>query len=58
MMSAHIVLTTLALALVAGPLGCFVVWRRLPSFGAGLAPSALRPVAPGLVLSLSHHLCM
>ena len=28
-------------ALVAGPLGCFVVWRRMAYFGATLAHAAL-----------------
>ncbi|MGY9014921.1 MAG: metal ABC transporter permease [Rhodospirillales bacterium] len=31
----------LGLALVAGPLGCFVVWRRMAYFGATLAHAAL-----------------
>ena len=58
MMSAHIVLTTLALALVAGPLGCFVVWRRMAYFGDGLAHSALLGVALGLVIGVSHQIGM
>ena len=29
----------IGLALVAGPLGCFIVWRRLSYFGDTLAPS-------------------
>lgn len=35
-------------ALVAGPLGVFVVWRRMAYFGAALAHSALLGVALGL----------
>ena len=31
----------IGIAFVAGPLGCFVVWRRLSYFGDTLAPSAL-----------------
>ena len=31
----------LGLAVVAGPLGCFVVWRRMAYFGDSLAHSAL-----------------
>ena len=31
----------LGIALVTGPLGCFVVWRRLSYFGDTLAHSAL-----------------
>ncbi|MES2605290.1 MAG: metal ABC transporter permease, partial [Pseudomonadota bacterium] len=30
----------LLLALVAGPLGCFIVWRRMAYFGDTLAHSA------------------
>ncbi len=36
-------------ALVAGPLGCFVVWRRLAYFGDTLAHSALLGVSLGLL---------
>jgi zinc transport system permease protein len=57
-MSAHILLTTLALALVAGPLGCFVVWRRMAYFGDGLAHSALLGVAIGLVIGVSNQIGM
>ena len=31
----------IGIALVTGPLGCFVVWRRLSFFGDTLAHSAL-----------------
>ena len=40
----------LGVALVAGPLGCFIVWRRMAYFGDSLAHSALLGVALGLVL--------
>ncbi len=36
-------------ALVAGVLGCFVVWRRMAYFGDSLAHSALLGIALGLV---------
>ena len=36
-------------ALVAGPLGCFVVWRRMAYFGDTLAHSALLGVALGVL---------
>ncbi len=39
-------------ALVAGPLGCFIVWRRMAYFGDSLAHSALLGVALGLILGL------
>lgn len=39
-------------ALVAGPLGTFVVWRRMAYFGDALAHSALLGVALGAVLGI------
>mgnify|MGYP002630269886 FL=1 len=38
-----------ALALVAGPLGSFIVWRRMSYFGDTLAHSALLGIAIGLI---------
>jgi zinc transport system permease protein len=38
--------------LVTGPLGCFVVWRRMAYFGATLAHAALLGVALGLALEI------
>lgn len=43
----------LGVALVAGPLGCFVVWRRMSYFGAALSHSALLGVALGLLLEVN-----
>jgi len=43
----------LGVALVAAPLGCFVVWRRLSYFGATLAHSALLGIALGLLLGIN-----
>ena len=40
----------LGVALVAGPLGCFVVWRRMAYFGDTVAHSALLGVALGVLL--------
>lgn len=40
----------LGVALVAGPLGCFVVWRRMAYFGDTMAHAALTGVALGLLL--------
>lgn len=45
-------LAGIGVALVAGPLGCFVVWRRMAYFGDSLAHSALLGVALGLLLSV------
>ncbi len=43
-------------ALVAGPLGAFVVWRRMAYFGAAMAHSALLGVALGLLVGLDVNL--
>ncbi len=51
-------MTALALALLAGPLGCFVVWRRMAYFGDGLAHSALLGVAVGLLAGMSNQISM
>lgn len=40
-------------ALVAAPLGCFVVWRRMAYFGDTLSHAALLGVALGVVLHLN-----
>ena len=43
----------LGLALTSGPLGCFVVWRRMAYFGATMAHSALLGVALALLLDVA-----
>ncbi len=48
----------LGVALVAGPLGCFVVWRRMAYFGDTLAHSALLGVALGFPLQTSVNLAI
>jgi len=40
-------------ALVAGPLGCFVVWRRMAYFGDTMAHCALLGVAIGLFFNIN-----
>ena len=49
----HALLAGLALALVAGPLGSFVVWRRMAYFGETLSHAALLGLALGLWLAIS-----
>ena len=49
----HALLAGLALALVAGPLGSFVVWRRMAYFGDTLSHAALFGVALGLMLDVN-----
>lgn len=42
----------LGVAVVAGPLGCFVVWRRMAYVGDTMAHASLLGVALGLILGL------
>ncbi len=51
-------LAGVAVALIAGPLGSFVVWRRLAYFGDTLAHSALLGVALGFLLGVSVNLAV
>ncbi len=46
----------IGIALVVGPLGCFVVWRRMAYFGDSLAHSALLGIALGLLTGLGVNL--
>ena len=46
----------LGLAIVCGPLGSLVVWRRMSYFGDTLAHSALLGVALGLILDINSQL--
>jgi zinc transport system permease protein len=47
------ILAGLGVALVAGPLGCFIIWRRLAYFGDTLAHAALLGVALAFLLELN-----
>lgn len=46
-------ITGLAIALVAAPLGCFIVWRRLAYFSDTLSHSALLGVALGFIWGIN-----
>ena len=46
-------LAGIGVASVAGPLGCFVVWRRMAYFGDTLAHSALLGVSLGVMLDVN-----
>ncbi len=46
------VIAGIGVALVAGPLGCFVVWRRMSYMGDTMAHSALLGIAVGLFLKV------
>ncbi len=50
---ARAVIGGIGVALLAGPLGCFIVWRRLAYFGDTLSHSALLGVAIALLLELN-----
>jgi zinc transport system permease protein len=47
------VLGGIGVALVAGPIGCFIIWRRLAYFGDTLSHSALLGIALALLLELN-----
>ena len=47
------VLAGLALAFAAGPLGCFIVWRRMAYFGDATAHAAILGVALALLFEVS-----
>lgn len=49
----HALLAGVGVALLSGPLGSIIVWRRMAYFGDSLAHSSLLGVALGLVLSIS-----
>jgi len=46
-------LAGIGVALIAGPLGCFIVWRRLAYFGDTLSHSALLGVALALLFEVN-----
>jgi len=47
------ILGGVGVAAAAGPLGCFVVWRRMAYFGDTIAHSALLGIALGLLFDFS-----
>ena len=48
----------IGVALVAGPLGCFIVWRRMAYFGDTLSHAALLGVALSLLLEINTMLAV
>lgn len=52
------VLAGIAVAMVAGPLGSFAVWRRMAYFGDTLAHSALLGITFGLLLGINLNLAV
>jgi zinc transport system permease protein len=49
-------LAGIGLGVITGPLGCFLLWRRMAFFGDALAHSALLGIALGMVLSLDMNI--
>ncbi len=49
----YALLAGLGVAMISGPLGCFVVWRRMSYFGDTLAHSALLGIALGIAFDLN-----
>jgi zinc transport system permease protein len=47
------ILAGLAVALVAGPIGCFIVWRRMAYFGETLAHAGLLGAGLGLLFNVN-----
>ncbi|WP_394166379.1 zinc ABC transporter permease subunit ZnuB [Neptunomonas phycophila] len=54
----YAILGGLGVAILAGPLGAFVVWRRMAYFGDSLAHSALLGVALGILLKVDLNLAV
>lgn len=52
----YALLAGIGIAMIAGPLGCFVVWRRMAYFGDSLAHSALLGIAIGLIYGIGSNL--
>ena len=50
------IIAGVGIAIIAGAIGCFVVWRKMAYFGDSLAHSALLGVALGLVTGISTNL--
>ena len=48
----------IGIALVCGPLGCFVVWQRMAYFGATLSHAALLGLALGFLLGINRYLAV
>lgn len=46
-------LASIGVAAIAGPLGCFIVWRHMAYFGDTLSHSALLGVALGIILGVN-----
>ena len=52
------ILAGLGIALIAGPLGSFVVWRKMAYFGDTLAHASLMGLALGFLFSINLYLAL
>ena len=52
----HALVAGVGLAILAGPLGCFLLWRRMAFFGDALGHSALLGIALGTFLHLDMNM--
>lgn len=52
------IIAGIGVALIAGPLGCFVIWRRLSYFGDTLSHAALLGVAVAFLLEINFTLAV
>ena len=50
------IISGIGVAIIAGAIGCFVVWRKMAYFGDSLAHSALLGVALGLAVGISTNI--
>ena len=50
------IIAGVGVAIIAGAIGCFVVWRKMAYFGDSLAHSALLGVALGLAVGISTNI--
>lgn len=53
---AYALVAGLSLALISGPLGAFIVWRRMSYFGDTLAHASLFGVARGIIANINPQL--
>jgi hypothetical protein len=49
-------LAAIGISIIAGSLGCFVIWRRMSYFSESISHSALLGVSLGLISGLDIHI--
>ena len=49
------ILATIGISIIAGSLGCFIIWRRLAYFSDSISHSALLGISLGIVSGLNIH---